>query len=176
MASSTAQLVDECKRQSESCLYTSTSMFIWLRCLRRFRIIFVVFNAACGGLAGWTVLKAASDADFKLLGAFFALLAGVLPAIYSALKAEEGLAKCAMLAGEFKNLQDRFRQAALIGSKKPFPDFEKAFQRLMDRMERARSHSYTAPEWCFRSAQTKVKSGDFTFDADTEEDQPAQRN
>jgi hypothetical protein len=151
-------------------------MFIWLRWLRWFRIGFVVFNALCGGLAGWTVLKAASDPEYKLLGACFALLAGVLPAIYSALKAEEGLAKCAKLAGEFKNLQDRFRQAALIGSKKSPADFEKAFRRLMDRMERARSNSYTAPEWCFRSAQKKIKTGDFQFDADTEPDQPAKRS
>ena len=176
MASATAQLVDECRRQSESCLYTSTSMFIWLRWLRWFRVAFVIFNAMCGGLAGWTVLKAASDPDARLWCASFALLAGVLPAVYSALKAEEGLAQCAMLAGEFKNLQDRFRQAALIGSKKPFAEFEREFRRLMERMERARRHSYTAPEWCFRSAQKKIKTGDFTFDADSEPDRPANRS
>lgn len=175
MATATSQLVDECKRQSESCLYTSTSMFIWLRWLRWFRIVFVIFNAFCGGFAGWSILKASTDPEFKFIGALFALLAGVLPAIYSALKADDGLAKCGMLAGEFKNLQDRFRQAALIGAKKPFPEFEKAFQRLMDRMERARSHSYTAPEWCFRAAQRKIGGGDFNFEVDTEPDQPAKR-
>jgi hypothetical protein len=44
----------------------------------------------------------------------------------------------------------------------------------MDRMERARSHSYTAPEWCFKAAQKKIKRGDMTFDVDTEPDAPAQ--
>lgn len=175
MASATSQLVDECRRQSESCLYTSTSMFIWLRCLRRFRIAFVIVNALCGGVAGWSILKASTDPDCRFIGALFALLAGVLPAIYSALKADDGLARCAMLAGEFKNLQDRFRQAALIGAKKPFPEFEKSFQRLMDRMERARAGSYTTPEWCFRAAQKKIGSTDYKFEVDTEPDVPAKR-
>lgn len=175
MASATTETINECKRLSESCLYTSTSLFVWLRCLRWFRIGFIIFNALCGGLAGWSILKASADPEYKVIGAVFALLAGVLPAIYGALKADDGLAKCAMLAGEFKNLQNRFRQAATIDSKKPPEEFEKIFQRLMDRFERARAHSYTAPEWCFRNAQAKVKAGHYDFDVDAEANPPAKQ-
>ncbi len=168
MASATNEMIAECKRLAESCLYTSTTLFIWLRCLRWFRVGFVIFNVLCGGLAGWSILKGASDASYKLIGAVFALLAGVLPAIYAALKADDGLAKCTMLAGEFKNLQNRFRQAAMIDSKGSPEDFAKVFQRLMDRFERARGHSYTAPEWCFTKAQRKIKMGHYDFDVDGE--------
>jgi hypothetical protein len=28
------------------------------------------------------------------------------------------------------------------------------------------SYSYTAPEWCFRSAQKKIRKGDYDFDVD----------
>lgn len=168
MASATNEMIAECKRLAESCLYTSTTLFIWLRCLRWFRVGFVILNLLCGGLAGWSILKATADPGYKLLGAVFALLAGVLPAIYAALKADDGLAKCAVLAGEFKNLQNRFRQAATIDSKKSPEEFESVFRRLMDRLERARGHSYTAPEWCFNRAQKKIKDGHYDFDVDEE--------
>lgn len=160
-------IVAECRRLSESCLYTSTSLFIWLRWLRWVRVGFITVSALCGGLAGWSILKVAPEPGYRTLGAVAALLAGVLPAIYGALRADDGLAKCAMLAGEFKNLQDRFLQAATIGSSRPPEEFQKLFERLMGRLERARAHSYTAPEWCFKKAQHKVKSGHYDPDTKT---------
>jgi hypothetical protein len=36
----------------------------------------------------------------------------------------------------------------------------------MNRLEKARSVSYTAPEWCFRRAQKKIAKGDYTFNVD----------
>jgi len=69
-------------------------------------------------------------------------------------------------ASEFKNLQDRFRQAALVSSKKAFADFESEFRELFERLEKARSYSLTPPEWAFWLAQRKVKSGDYDFDVD----------
>jgi hypothetical protein len=36
----------------------------------------------------------------------------------------------------------------------------------MRRLEQARKASYTTPEWCFKRAQRKVKSGDYDFDVD----------
>jgi len=78
---------------------------------------------------------------------------------------------CRQLAGEFKNLQDRFRQAALISSQKPFAEFDADFQSLMKRLETARSQSYTAPEWCFKRAQAKIKAGDYAFEVDVKEEE-----
>jgi len=37
---------------------------------------------------------------------------------------------------------------------------------LLIRLEKARSVSYTAPEWCFKRAQKKIKEGDYDFDLD----------
>ena len=89
-----------------------------------------------------------------------------MPTVYSALKFDDHLQECRHLAGEFKNLQDRFRQAALVSSKKPFIDFEKDVQHLIVRLEEARAGSFTAPEWCFARAQKKIKKGDYDFDID----------
>jgi hypothetical protein len=53
----TQHLIDECKRQEESCLYTSTTLFEWLKALRKWRIVFVVGPVVLGGLATWPLLK-----------------------------------------------------------------------------------------------------------------------
>jgi hypothetical protein len=162
------ELAVECKRQSENCLYTSTSLFIWLRCLRALEIIFIVIPLLMGFLAGWELLTSSNVRWVRILASICAFLAGLLPVIYAVLQFDERLDRCKELAGEFKNLQDRFRQAALVSSQKPFSEFELDFNAIMVRLEAARSHSYTAPEWCFKKAQKKVKSGDYTFDIDTE--------
>src|SRR6478735_1302393 len=143
------QLVKECERQSESCLYTSTSFFIWLRVLRTLRVIFIVAPLVLGSLASGKLLLAVDPEGAKAFAATCAFLAGLLPSVYAALKYEERLKECVILSAEFKNLQDRFRQAALVAAHKPFVDFEKEFTLLMKRLEEARRSSFTAPEWCF---------------------------
>ena len=166
MDTRTEQLTQECKRQSESCLYTSTSLYIWLRILRYLRVAFVVTPLILGSLSGGKILLSINSTGLTTFSAVCAFLAGLLPAVYSALKYDDRLRECSMLAAEFKNLQDRFRQAALIASQKPINEFEKVFNELMNRLEIARKPSHTTPEWCFRMAQNKVKSGDYTYDVD----------
>jgi len=70
-------------------------------------------------------------------------------------------------AHEFKILQDRFRQAWRISALGPFTDFKKEFDDLMVRMDAARSASLTPPERFFKKARAKIKSGDYTFVADS---------
>lgn len=166
MSSSSVALIIECKRLSEGCLYTSTSLFVWLRYLRRVKIGFVVVPLVLGSLASWSLLTTSDLHSIKLLTAIFAFVAGLLPTVYAALKFDDHLNEAQYLAGEYKNLQDRFRQAALVSSKKPFEEFEKEVQPVIERLERARGQSITPPEWCYRRAKTKVKAGDYNFDVD----------
>jgi hypothetical protein len=49
-------LIDECKRQGESCLYTSATLFEWLKSLRRWRVGFVVAPIILGAVATWPLL------------------------------------------------------------------------------------------------------------------------
>ena len=166
MASKHGELVQECKRLSESCLYTSTSFFIWLRVLRTTRTCLTTLGLILGGVAGWNILSGSERAT--LFVAFCALLAGLIPTIISSLKLEEHIEECKRLSADFKNLQDRFRQAALVWSKKPFEEFEKTFVEARDRLEAARGGAITPPEWVFRRAQKKVKSTDYDFGVDME--------
>jgi len=160
------ELAQECRRLSEACLYTSTSFFIWLKFLRGLRVVFVIVPLTLGALATWQILTASLDPGVKTFVAIAALISGVMPSIYAALKIDDHLGKVAPLAAEFKNLQDRFRQAALVASKKGFAEFEGFFGELMDRLERARVDSVTPPDFVFSRARRKIKQGHYAFDSD----------
>ncbi len=162
----TAELIAECQRQAESCLYTSTSLHIWLRQTRGLRRVFIVAPIVLGALATWSVLDQPEATWLKWLTASFALLAGLIPAIYEALKLDVHIDEIARHAAEFKNLQDRFRQAANVTALGPWDDFKVEFAALMDRMDSARTASLTPPERCFEAAREKIRLGHYSFDAD----------
>ena len=99
----------------------------------------------------------------------FAFAAGLIPALLTAVKFNESLDRCRAAASEFKNLQDRFRQAAQITAHKGLAEFEKDFRELMRRMDEVRKQGVAVPDWAFKKAQEKVKAGDYTFDVDIAE-------
>ena len=160
----TKNMVDECKRQEESCLYTSVSLFEWLKCLRFWRVVFVVAPIICGALATWPLF--AKDPGFAWVTGVFALLAGLAPAIYKALDLDVSLRVVADHASKFKILQDRFRQAWRVSALGAPDEFKKEFDNLMLRMDEARSSSLTAPERFFKKAQAKVRAGHYDFVVD----------
>jgi hypothetical protein len=153
----------QCAEQSERCLYTSVSLYIWLRALRQIRIGFIILPIVLGGFASWNLLKA--DTGHPVLAALFALIAGILPAVYSALKLDDHLQTAAKLAGEYKNLEILFGILAKVSSLKAYPEFESEFKEALDRLQTANSQAYTAPEWCFRRARAKIQKGHYSFDA-----------
>ncbi|MEZ6038418.1 MAG: hypothetical protein R3F29_13120 [Planctomycetota bacterium] len=168
MTTRALELAMECRRLSESCLYTSTSFFIWLRCLRIVRGIFVVVPLVLGSFASWTLLTESELDSVKAVVSIATFLAGMMPSVYAALKLDDRLASYREGATAFKNLQDRFRQLALVSSRKPFAEFEGEFEACRTSLEASRSTATTPPEWCFRRAQMKVQKGDYTFDVDLE--------
>jgi hypothetical protein len=160
----TQNLVDECKRQEESCLYTSTSLFEWLKHLRTWKALFIVTPIILGGVATWPLLD--HQDEYQWLTGVCALLAGLAPALYKALDFDISLDVIARHAHEFKILQDRFRQAWRIAALGPFPEFKREFDSLMERMDAARASSLTPPERFFAKAQAKIGAGHYDFDVD----------
>ncbi|MGH1556988.1 hypothetical protein ACRAWD_02655 [Caulobacter segnis] len=69
-------------------------------------------------------------------------------------------------AGQFKVLQDRFRQAARIDSIGDAAALEAEFKALMDRMDDARSGSLAIPQKFFVKAQKQIKGADYNFSVD----------
>ena len=161
----TQNVIDECKRQEESCLYTSTSLFEWLKYLRVWKTSFVVAPIVLGGLATWPLV--AHRDELKWFTGVCALLAGLSPALYKALDFDVSLKLIAQHAHEFKTLQDRFRQAWRIGALGPFPEFKKELDDLMGRMDAARAASLTPPDHFLNKAKTKIGDGHYDFAVDT---------
>jgi hypothetical protein len=157
----TQALIDECKRQFENCRDTAVSFTIWLRFLRWVRMFCVVAPIVFGALATWQVLS-----GFPVWAAVCTLLATVIPPVYRATRFDADIEAYQSLAGEFTNLRDRFRQAALISSKKSFAEFEADTKPFFARLEKARSRALTPPEWCFKRARRKIEAGDYTHDYD----------
>lgn len=166
MNEKSVQITEECNRQSENCLYTSTSLFIWLRILRCAKVLFIVVPLVLGGLGAWKLLTACDVASVQLMASVCAFLAGLLPTIYAALKFDDSLDAVARSATAFKNLQDCFRQMALIYSNDPVEQYQERFEGAIAKMNETRAAALTPPEWVFKWAQRKVKSGDYSFDHD----------
>ncbi|MEW6762986.1 MAG: SLATT domain-containing protein [Pseudomonadota bacterium] len=157
------EIVRECRRQSESCLYTSTALFSWYKEVRVWRVAFIVLPIVAGSIASAKILL--KNPDYDWLTAVAALLAGLFPAIFKALDLDVSLKNIADSAGRFKVLQDRFRQAALIGASKTTDELDEDFKSLMDRMDDARLAAPTIPERHFKRAQKKIQKGDYSFDS-----------
>jgi hypothetical protein len=160
----TKNLVAECKRQEESCLYMSTTIFEWLKALRFWRIVFVVAPIILGSLATWQLLV--EHAKFKWVIGVCAMLAGVLPAVYKALDFDVSLDTLAKNAHQYKTLQDRFRQAGHITALGGANELKDAFIPLMSRMDEARASSLTPPERFFKKTKKKIDAGHYEFIAD----------
>ena len=166
----TATLIAECRRQEESCLYTSTTLFEWLKSLRWWRIAFVVVPIVLSSLATWQLL--AKRPGYEWITGTCALLAGLIPATYKALRFDVSLDTLEKHAYQFKTLQDRFRQAANITALSGFDELKAEFANLMDRMDAARAASLTAPERFFRKAQKKISAGHYAFTVDAQKNLP----
>lgn len=156
------EITEECKRQEESCLYTSTSLYSWQKEVRVLRVAFIVLPIILGSVATARILV--RDPTYDWLVAISAFSAGLFPAVFKALDLDVSLKTIADSANRFKILQDRFRQASLIGATKPIHEFEEEFKTLMDRMDDARSANPTPPDRHFAKAQKKIKAGDYSFD------------
>ena len=163
MSSIKEQLVKESRRQEESCLYTSTTLYVWLKRARWYNRAFIALPIIFGGISTLSVLQ---DESYVWVTAIFALLAGIIPAVYEALDFKVNVDEISSLAAEFKNLQDRFRQAAEIESLKEEGCFNDHVEMLLQRLEIARGRSITPPEWCFKEARKKIKAGHYDFLAD----------
>lgn len=161
------EIIKECERQSESCLYTSTSLYCWLRSMRRWNRVLVVAPIILGGIGSWSILERYSAHPVIVwIAAICSLLAGLLPTIFKTLGLDGHIGYVSDQAAGYKNLQDRFRQLSKFALHKTYEDVKSEFDNLMQKMEELRGKSITAPERFFTAAQKKIKAGDYSFDSD----------
>lgn len=163
------EIIAECKRQEESCRYTSTALYSWLKEVRVYRVAFITLPIVFGSLASAKILL--KDPNYDWFTAIAALLAGLFPAIFKALDLDVSIRAMSDAAHRFENLRDRFRQASLISASKHADELEKEFALLMERMDEARNSSLAVPERHFKKAQKKIGGGHYAFDADASKKQ-----
>lgn len=100
----------------------------------------------------------------EVVVAGLALLGVILPGVIKALGLDETITAYEKTAAAFKNVEGSLRRAAEVWSHKPYTEFEQEASKALADLEAAQEPSLTPPEWCFRAAQTKVKSGDYDPD------------
>ncbi|MFY9330039.1 MAG: hypothetical protein WAO76_18775 [Georgfuchsia sp.] len=160
------EIINECMRQQESCNYTSTALYSWLKEIRVYRIAFITLPIIFGSIASAKILL--KEPCWDWVPAIAALLAGLFPAIFKALNLDVSIKAISDSAHRFGVLRDRFRQASLIGATKPAAELEEEFKPLMDRMDETRGACLAIPERHFKKAQRKIGSGHYDFDVDAQ--------
>lgn len=158
------ETVKECEREEENCLYTSTTFFYWLKSLRRLRIFFIITPLLLGGFSGVKIL-ASSEIDWiKYLVGISALLAGIIPSIFSALKLDQKIEQVDSAASNYKIFQGKFRRLKNIDSKTS--GFRDEFDQVIEHYEVLKSSSLTPPERFFAKAKKKIDKGHYNFSVD----------
>jgi len=152
----------QCSEHRIRCLYTSVSLLIWLKTLRLLRVVLIIAPIIFGAFAAWDLLTVSHHLSW--LTSLCSLLAGIVPAIYTALEMDKHIPTAQKLAGEYKNLEIIFSDLEKIGVTMPLGEYKLKFDNSKIRLENANAHSYSAPEWCFKKAQEKINSGDYSFD------------
>lgn len=157
------QIIAECERLQENCLYTSTQLYIWLRALRDHRRAFILFQVVFSVLAaGFAV-----SGNAILAGAFGAV-AGLSPMVWDALKMDGDISLVEHHASLFVELRDRFRQVRLIENARGTEELERAFEEAKADLAIARKSRVTAPERFYQMAKKKIHSGDYNNAVDEE--------
>jgi hypothetical protein len=117
-----------------------------------------------GAVASYAFLQQ----NFPYIASFLALLAGLLPAIYDKLNIEASTEEIYSQAGQYKNLENRFRQAASIVALDPNHEALKSeFASLMRQIEDLRARPIILPEKYFLAARAKIKAGHYKPDKET---------
>lgn len=160
-----SEIEAECQRQMESCLYTSTTLYIWLRTVRFARFGSVLVPLLLSGVAALGLTKFNFPAYVVVLLTFAASL---FPALQHALKIETSIERIASEASRYKSLQDRFRQVSKIGISQGKETALREFHAAMEDLNLARLTSITPPERYFRKAQAKIARGDYSFSVDAQ--------
>lgn len=157
------EIVKEALRQSESCLWTSTMLFSWLRLVRLQHKIVLLLPIVLTALVGFSYMKDWLPAwSVALMG----LLSTLIPSVAEALNIQTHVNELKQLASEFKALQDRFRRLAHITALGDVDKAEENLADLMDRMDAARQSSITPPQRYFESARKQIEGGHYDFAVD----------
>ena len=156
MTDTETEILKECERQEENCLYTFTVLMVWLRSLRRWRRVFIF------GQVVFSVCAAAfAVAGHALAAGAFGSIAGLSPIVWGSLQLDGQLEVVSRHASLFVELRDRFRRIKNIEATKGLKVLEREFQFAVEDLAGARKYGVSPPEKYFAIAQEKIRRGDY---------------
>ena len=158
-----AEIIVEALRQEENCLYTSTAIYSWLVIVKRQHAAVVLLPVIFTALAGFAYVQ---DTVPAWAVALVALLSTLIPSLAKAIDFETHVKDLKDAAGEYKSLQDRFRQLAKIGIHGEVAAAQAKLSELMDRLDAVRAKSIVVPQKHFEVATDKIKRGDYDATVD----------
>ena len=154
-------IIHACRVQAESCQYTSTSLYRWLDDAKWHNRAWNALPIVFGSIASVALFQE----SFPYFASFFALTAGLLPAVYEKLELKAHTDEILSQAGQYKNLENRFTHAADIVALDSNPDALKAeFDSLMRQMEDLRARPIVIPEKYFLKGRAKIMAGHLKTD------------
>lgn len=157
-------IVQECKIQAESCRYTAAALYEWLAEASFRNKLWNAVPILLGALASYGFLSNA----FPIFASFLAMLAGLLPSIYEKLELNAHTSEILAQAGQYKNLENRFKQAASITALDDDPESLRVeFSALMRVAEDVRARPLVIPEKHFQAGRAKVQDGRYEPDSET---------
>jgi hypothetical protein len=160
----TQAIVQECKIQADSCRYSAAALYEWLAEASFRNRLWNALPIALGALAGYGVLSN----DFPIFASFLAMLAGLLPSISEKLELKAHTDEILTQAGQYKNLENRFKQAASITELDDDPEALRVeFGAIMRMAEDIRARPLVIPEKHFQAGRAKVKDGRYEPDVET---------
>lgn len=157
-------LIREATRRWESCLYTSGALFEQVRRLREIKVGFIMANVAIAAVAGAEGLFRFLPPEYEPVPVFLAVIAGLLPTLYGALKFDDGLEQARALSGEYKTLEYEYRYLITVATHGDTKILRARYDAASARFEAAAQQAFTPPEWAFEKTQAKIKAGTYDFD------------
>jgi hypothetical protein len=84
-----AALIAECEREEESCLYTSTSFYVWLRTLKMIRAALWVFGAVGSIVSANSILR--GQQGYPIILASLAIAGVLMPGLIKAVQLDTAI-------------------------------------------------------------------------------------
>lgn len=161
MTTQTDAIIQACMVQAESCQYTAAGFYAWLNDAKWINRFWNAIPIILGATASFSFLQA----EYPQVVAFLAFAAGLMPAVYEKLELKAHTEEILSQAGQYKNLENRFRHAASITALSGDTEALKVeFDALMRQMEDLRARPLVMPEKYFLIARDKIKAGHFKTD------------
>lgn len=144
---------------ARNALWNYVTLIVWLRWLRRMRVVGSILPIVFGGLGSWHILS--TNSGPSLVAAVFSLLAGLLPLLYYAAGVDEQIASAERIAGGYRRIEAKLRALVfgygMLSSAERRQTYDMTFAEYLE----LKSIAHTAPRLAFAEAERLIANKDY---------------